>query len=78
MGNVKVGKHCVIGANSVVIKDIPDYCVAVGNPARIVKILDVKNGQWVKIVEKDDLAKYLADRFGQFSENFAEVKKKEL
>src|SRR5690606_32270085 len=32
-----VGNHCVIGANSVVTKDIPDYCIAVGTPAKIIK-----------------------------------------
>ncbi len=32
-----VGKHCIIGAGSVVVDDIPDYSVAVGNPARIIK-----------------------------------------
>ena len=37
VGNVKIGKHCVIGANSVVTKDVPDNCVAVGTPARIIK-----------------------------------------
>lgn len=37
VGNVKIGKHCVIGANSVVTKDVPDYCVAVGSPVKIVK-----------------------------------------
>ena len=37
VGNVKIGKHCVIGANSVVTKDIPDYCVAVGSPAKVIK-----------------------------------------
>lgn len=37
VGNVKIGKHCVIGANSVVTHDIPDYSVAVGCPARIIK-----------------------------------------
>lgn len=37
VGNVKIGKHCVIGANSVVTKDVPDYCVAVGSPAKIIK-----------------------------------------
>lgn len=35
--NVKIGKHCVIGANSVVTKDVPDYCVAVGSPTRVIK-----------------------------------------
>lgn len=37
VGNVNIGKHCVIGANSVVTKDVPDYCVAVGCPARVIK-----------------------------------------
>ncbi len=32
-----VGKKCVIGAGSVVVDDIPDYSVAVGNPARVVR-----------------------------------------
>ena len=40
VGNVKIGKHCVIGANSVVTKDVPDYCVAVGSPARMIKKLN--------------------------------------
>ena len=37
VGNVKIGKHCVVGANSVVTKDVPDYCVAVVSPARVIK-----------------------------------------
>lgn len=37
---VCVGRHAVIGAGSVVTKDIPDYAVAVGNPARVIKTLD--------------------------------------
>ena len=32
-----VGKHCVIGSNAVVTKDIPDYCVAAGIPAKVIK-----------------------------------------
>lgn len=36
VGNVHVGKHCVIGANSVVAKDIPDYSVAAGIPAKVI------------------------------------------
>jgi acetyltransferase-like isoleucine patch superfamily enzyme len=30
-----VGKHCVVGAGSVVTKPVPDYAIVVGNPARI-------------------------------------------
>jgi acetyltransferase-like isoleucine patch superfamily enzyme len=32
-----VGKHCVIGAGSVVTKPIPDYAIAVGVPARVIR-----------------------------------------
>ena len=37
---VTIGKHAVIGAASVVTHDVPDYAVAVGNPARVVKFLE--------------------------------------
>ena len=37
---VCVGRHTVVGAGSVVTRDVPDYAVVVGNPARVVKLLD--------------------------------------
>ena len=37
---VTIGKNAVIGANSVVTGDIPDYAVAVGAPAKIVRYLN--------------------------------------
>ena len=37
---IRIGKHAVVGAASVVTKDVPDYAVAVGNPARVIKMLD--------------------------------------
>ena len=37
MSGVIVGDGAVIGAHAVVAKDVPPYCVAVGNPARVVK-----------------------------------------
>jgi acetyltransferase-like isoleucine patch superfamily enzyme len=62
MGNVRIGKHCVIGANSVVNRAIPDYCVAVGNPARVVKIYDAVGRQWVSVRNSNDLRQYLEHR----------------
>lgn len=35
--NVRIGKGCVIGANSVVTRDIPDYSVAAGAPAKVLR-----------------------------------------
>lgn len=37
VGSVKIGKNCIVGANTVVTKDIPDNSIAVGVPARILK-----------------------------------------
>ena len=37
IGGIKIGNNVVIGAGAVVTKSIPDDCVVVGNPARIIK-----------------------------------------
>ncbi|KAL0952338.1 hypothetical protein HGRIS_006618 [Hohenbuehelia grisea] len=39
MAGVNIGKGCTIGAGSVVTRDIPDFSVAVGSPAKVVKTL---------------------------------------
>ncbi len=46
---VHIGKGCIVGAGSIVTKDIPDYHIAVGNPAVIIKRWDFDNKKWVKI-----------------------------
>ena len=48
-----VGKNCVIGANAVVTHDIPDFSVAVGIPARVIRQYDAASGQW-RAVGGDD------------------------
>lgn len=50
-GDITIGKHCVIGANSVVTKDIPDYSVAAGVPAKIIKKYNLKTGIWERVVK---------------------------
>ncbi len=42
LGNITIGKNVKIGANSVVLKDVPDNCTVVGVPGRIAKIKDKK------------------------------------
>ena len=52
LGGVRIGKHAVIGAGSVVGKDIPPYTIAVGNPVRLVKQYDFEKKCWTKIETK--------------------------
>lgn len=46
---VRIGKNSVVGANSVVTKDVPDYSVAVGVPARVIKKYDHDSKSWVRV-----------------------------
>jgi len=41
MPGVTIGKGSIIGAGSLVTKDIPDYCIAVGTPAKVVRELNI-------------------------------------
>ena len=49
MPGVNIGEGCVIGAHSIVTKDIPDYCIAIGSPAKIVKKYNFENKHWEKV-----------------------------
>jgi acetyltransferase-like isoleucine patch superfamily enzyme len=46
---VTIGKHAVIGAGSIVTKNIPEFCVAVGNPAKVIKKYNFEIGSWQKV-----------------------------
>ena len=46
---VTIGEGSVIGANSVVTKDIDKYSIAVGNPAKVIKKYDFKSKEWKKV-----------------------------
>jgi acetyltransferase-like isoleucine patch superfamily enzyme len=48
----KIGKNCIIGANSVVTKNILDWSVAVGSPAKIIKRYCFEKNKWLK-TDKD-------------------------
>jgi acetyltransferase-like isoleucine patch superfamily enzyme len=47
MPNVRIGKNCIIGAHSVVTKDVSDYSVIAGNPAKILRRYDHIAREWL-------------------------------
>ncbi len=49
MPGVKIGKKCVIGTNAVVTKSIPDYSMALGIPARVIKKWNFEKHEWEKV-----------------------------
>jgi len=51
MPGVTIGEYSIIGANSVVTKDVPDQCIAMGSPAKISKTWDATNNKWNLISE---------------------------
>ncbi|WP_019551923.1 acyltransferase [Propionispira raffinosivorans] len=46
MPGTKLGKNCIVGANSVVMGEFPDYSVLAGSPARIIKRYDFEVKKW--------------------------------
>ena len=46
---VNIGKHCVIAAGSIVIKDVPDYSIVGGNPAKILKRYNTESKVWERL-----------------------------
>lgn len=54
---VHIGNHCVIGAGSVVTKDIPDWSIAAGNPCRVLRKITEEDRQYYFRKQKvDDVA----------------------
>ena len=46
---VRIGKGSIIGSMSVVSRDIPPYCIAVGSPARVIKRFNFQTAKWEKV-----------------------------
>lgn len=51
MPGVRIGKGAVVGAMSIVTKNVPPYSIVVGNPATTIKIYDFKKRKWLRICE---------------------------
>jgi acetyltransferase-like isoleucine patch superfamily enzyme len=60
MSGVTIGNGAVVAANSVVTKDVPDYCIVAGNPAKVVKkrftdeqITELLQNPWWELSDKE-------------------------
>lgn len=60
VSGVKIGDGAVVGAGAIVTKDVPDYAIVVGSPARIIRyrfsneiILRLKKIKWWELSEKE-------------------------
>lgn len=49
MPGTKIGFGSIIGALSVVTKDIPPYSIAVGTPAVVIKVYDFDKNEWISV-----------------------------
>jgi acetyltransferase-like isoleucine patch superfamily enzyme len=50
---VTIGENSYVGAGAVVTEDIPDRCVVVGNPARVIRRWDEAASEWISEPPRD-------------------------
>lgn len=62
VGNIQIGHGSIIGANTLITKDIPPFSMVVGSPAKIIKTFDFKTNKWEKTLSKND-SPYLEEGF---------------
>lgn len=76
IGPIKIGSNVIIGANAVVNRDIPDNCVAVGVPARVIKHIapeDFKNAKCKVVAESSQSHECRGNCMEDTTENIAET-----
>ncbi|MEQ7800904.1 acyltransferase [Pedobacter sp. ASV1-7] len=78
LGNVTIGHGSIIGANTVITKDVPPFSIAVGNPFRIIKRFDFDQSKWIsddqiddnRYFDEDFYLKYISSHFGSLSKAY--------
>lgn len=53
-GNLTIGRGSIVGANSLVKRDVPPFCVVVGNPAKIIKMYNPQTGIWELVKTEEE------------------------
>ena len=61
-GHLTVGRGSVIGANAVVMQDVPPFSVVIGNPAYVIKMYDPALKKWIRIRTEGERKKILRNR----------------
>ena len=72
LGNIEIGDHSIIGAGSVVVKNVPENCTVVGIPGRIVKQRKCIQGQ----LQHDKIPDPISKEIAQLKHEIKELKNK--
>lgn len=48
LGSVKIGHGCIVGAHTVITKNVPPFSIVVGNPGVVIKRYDFEKSKWVR------------------------------
>lgn len=54
MPGVQIGDHAIVGAGSVVVRDVPAHCMVAGNPARVIRER-INTGRYGRLAGADDV-----------------------
>lgn len=78
LGNIRIGDHVKIGANSVVLKSVPDYSIVVGVPGRVIKkkVLRVHEEGLVETLDHAHLPDPVEERLRAIETHLAELANK--
>lgn len=49
LSGVHIGKHSIVAARAVVTKDVPEFSIVAGNPARVIKKYNKETSKWERI-----------------------------
>lgn len=52
LAGVTIGRNSVVASGAVVTKDVPDYCVVAGCPAKLIKKYDFEKEEWVSVLDE--------------------------